>query len=117
MEERRIPRHIAIIMDGNGRWAKKRFMPRIAGHKAGSSRFVETVDVCNNMGVEYLTVYALSTENWSRDAEEISGLMTIMHAYIKKYVPELLKKNIRLRLLGDLSFFDEESRLSLLKSV
>ncbi|MBQ7646105.1 MAG: di-trans,poly-cis-decaprenylcistransferase, partial [Clostridia bacterium] len=84
---------------------------------AGSSRFVETVDICNNLGVEYLTVYALSTENWSRDSKEIAGLMEIMHDYIKRYVPELKKKNIRLRLLGDLSYFDEESRISLEKSV
>jgi len=117
MADRIIPRHIAIIMDGNGRWAKKRLLPRVAGHKAGSSRFVETVDICNNLGVEYLTVYALSTENWSRDSKEIAGLMEIMHDYIKRYVPELKKKNIRLRLLGDLSYFDEESRISLEKSV
>ncbi len=109
-------RHIAIIMDGNGRWAKKRLMPRTFGHSAGSETFVKTVDICNEAGLEFLTVYALSTENWNRSDEEIGGLMKIMHAYITKYVPELKRKNIRLKLFGDLSRFDERSREKLLES-
>lgn len=109
-------KHVAIIMDGNGRWAKKRLMPRTVGHSAGSETFVKIVDTCNESGLEYLTVYALSTENWNRSSEEIGGLMKIMHAYIAKYIPELKKKNIRLRLYGDLSRFDEKSREKLLES-
>lgn len=112
----RLPRHIAIIMDGNGRWATKRGLPRTAGHKVGSENFVKTVDACNRLGIEVLTVYAFSTENWQREEEEVKGILKIMHAYIVKYVPELMKKNIRLRILGDMSYFDEESRTALAKS-
>jgi undecaprenyl diphosphate synthase len=75
-------KHVAIIMDGNGRWAKKRLMPRTFGHSAGSETFVKIVDTCNESGLEYLTVYALSTENWNRSSDEIGGLMKIIHAYI-----------------------------------
>lgn len=109
-------KHVAIIMDGNGRWAKKRLMPRTFGHSAGSETFVKIVDTCNDSGLEFLTVYALSTENWNRSSEEIGGLMKIMHSYIAKYVPELKKKNIRLKLYGDLSRFDEKTREKLLES-
>lgn len=110
------PRHIAIIMDGNGRWAVRRGLPRTAGHRAGSENFVRTVDACSRLGIQVLTVYAFSTENWQRDAEEIEGILKIMRAYIVKYVPKLMEKNIRLRILGDLSYFDEKSRSSLLES-
>lgn len=111
-----MPRHVAIIMDGNGRWATRRGLPRTAGHKVGSENFVKTVDACIRLGLECLTVYAFSTENWQRSADEVEGIMKIMHAYIIKYVPELMKKNVRLRILGDLSYFDEESRKALLES-
>ncbi len=109
-------KHVAVIMDGNGRWAKKRLMPRTFGHSEGGEAFVKLVDTCNDSGLEYLTVYALSTENWNRSADEIGGLIKIMHAYIEKYSPMLKKKNIRLRLFGDLSRFDEKSREVLLRS-
>lgn len=111
-----LPRHLAVIMDGNGRWATKRGLPRTAGHKAGSENFVKIVDICSRIGLEVLTVYAFSTENWQRDAEEVKGILKIMHAYIVRYVPELMKKNIRLRILGDMSYFDEKSRASLAES-
>ena len=111
-----MPRHVAIIMDGNGRWATRRGLPRTAGHKVGSENFVKTVDACIRLGLECLTVYAFSTENWQRSADEVEGIMKIMHAYIIKYVPELIIKNVRLRILGDLSYFDEESRRALLES-
>ncbi len=111
-----LPRHLAIIMDGNGRWATKRALPRTAGHKVGSENFVKTVDICDRLGIECLTVYAFSTENWQRSAEEVEGILKIMHAYIIKYVPELMKKNIKLRILGDLSYFDEKSRTALEES-
>ncbi len=111
-----LPQHLAIIMDGNGRWAGKRGLPRTAGHKVGSENFVKTVDACNRMGIKVLTVYAFSTENWQRSAEEVAGLLKIMHAYIIKYVPELMEKNIRLRILGDMSYFDEDSAAALKRS-
>lgn len=111
-----LPKHIAVIMDGNGRWATRRGMPRTAGHKAGSENFVKTVDACNRLGIEVLTVYAFSTENWKRADDEVKGILKIMHAYIIKYVPELMEKNIRLRILGDMSYFDEESRRALAAS-
>ena len=112
-----IPNHLAIIMDGNGRWATKRHLPRTAGHKAGSENFVKTVDECQRLGIKYLTVYAFSTENWNRNQKEVDGIMEIMRSYIVKYVPILDKKNIRLRILGDLNYFDEESRNALIASV
>ena len=112
-----IPNHLAIIMDGNGRWATKRHLPRTAGHKAGSENFVKTVDECARLGIKYLTVYAFSTENWNRNQTEVDGIMEIMRSYIVKYVPILDKKNIRLRILGDLNYFDEESRNALIASV
>ncbi len=113
MSELRLPRHIAIIMDGNGRWAKKRLLPRTAGHKVGLDTFVNTVDNCSDMGIEYLTVYAFSTENWNREATEVSALMELMSRGIKKYEPEMVRKNIRLKLLGDLSMFEEKYRKAL----
>ena len=112
----KLPEHVAIIMDGNGRWATRRGLPRAAGHKAGSENFVRTVDICNRLGIKVLTVYAFSTENWQRDPEEVGGILKIMHAYIVKYVPELMKKNIKLRILGDMSYFDEKSRRALTES-
>ena len=111
-----LPQHLAIIMDGNGRWATKRGLPRTAGHKVGSENFVKTVDACNRLGIKVLTVYAFSTENWQRSAEEVAGLLKIMHAYIIKYVPELKEKNIRLRILGDMSYFDRDSAAALKQS-
>ena len=114
MPEMNIPRHIAIIMDGNGRWAKKRLLPRTAGHKVGLDTFVDTVDSCNELGIECLTVYAFSAENWSRAADEVSALMELMSKGITKYEPEMVKKNIKLRLLGDIDRFEPKYRNALL---
>jgi len=111
-----LPRHLAIIMDGNGRWATKRGLPRTAGHKAGSETFAKTVDACNRLGIQVLTVYAFSTENWQREEEEVNGILKLMHTYIVKYMPKLMELNIRLRILGDMSYFDEESRTALTES-
>ena len=105
-----VPRHIAMIMDGNGRWAKKRLLPRSAGHKAGLDTFVEICDACGELGVEYLTVYAFSTENWNRAPEEVSALMELMSRGITKYTPDLMRRNIRLKLLGDIDRFAEKYR-------
>ncbi len=114
MSEMQIPRHIAIIMDGNGRWAKKRLLPRTAGHKVGLDTFVNTVDSCSDMGVSCLTVYAFSSENWNRSAEEVSTLMELMSQGIVKYESEMVRKNIRLKLMGDIERFEPKYRNALL---
>ncbi|MBO4277479.1 MAG: isoprenyl transferase [Clostridia bacterium] len=101
----KLPRHIAIIMDGNGRWAKKRLLPRTAGHKAGFNTFVDTVDYCNQLGIEVLTVYAFSAENWNRDEKEVEALMDLIGRGIKRYMPDLIEKNIQLHLIGDIERF------------
>ncbi len=112
--ETRLPRHIAIIMDGNGRWAKKRFLPRTAGHKVGFETFADTVESCARLGIECLTVYAFSTENWNREQTEVSALMELMSNGIKKYESKLVENNIKLRLLGDLDRFEPQYREALL---
>ncbi|TCV90180.1 polyprenyl diphosphate synthase [Sulfurirhabdus autotrophica] len=101
-----IPRHIAIIMDGNGRWAKKRFMPRIAGHKRGVETVRDTIKACIDKGVEYLTLFAFSSENWRRPAEEVSLLMQLFVFALEKEVTRLHENNIRLIVVGDLSHFE-----------
>ena len=98
-----VPRHIAIIMDGNGRWAKKRGLPRTAGHKAGSEALRRIADYCHTIGVEYLTVYAFSTENWKRSEEEVGGIMKLLGAYLKEALRDMEKNRVRLRFFGDLS--------------
>lgn len=97
-----IPKHIAIIMDGNGRWAKKRFMPRTVGHKAGVEAIREIVKKCNTLKVQYLTVYAFSTENWSRPKEEVGVLMGLIVTYLQKELKELNENNVRIKTIGDI---------------
>jgi undecaprenyl diphosphate synthase len=101
-----IPRHVAVIMDGNGRWARKRFLPRVAGHKKGVETVRDMVKYCANMGVEYLTLFAFSSENWRRPADEVSFLMTLFMEALKREVNKLHQNNIRLILIGDRSRFD-----------
>lgn len=96
-----IPRHVAIVMDGNGRWAKKRFMPRFFGHKAGVDALVRTVLSCADRGVEYLTVFAFSSENWKRPTEEVSGLMGLVLVAVAKYLGKLADKGVRIKIIGD----------------
>ena len=98
-----IPKHIGIIMDGNGRWAKNRFLPRIAGHKEGMNRVVDIVEECCKIGVRTLTLYAFSTENWKRPEEEVSGLMNILVVYINSQLKRILENNIIFRVIGDYS--------------
>ena len=98
-----VPRHIAIIMDGNGRWAKKRGLPRTAGHKAGAEAFRKIANYCREIGVEYLTVYAFSTENWKRSADEVSGIMRLLGAYLKEALQDMEKNRVKFRFFGDLS--------------
>lgn len=99
--ERIIPKHIAIIMDGNGRWAKKRMMPRLAGHREGMKRVIDIVRYASDLGVESLTLYAFSTENWKRPAQEVNGLMDLLIDYVKLQLKELMKENVQVRLLGE----------------
>ncbi|EGV08713.1 isoprenyl transferase [Parvimonas sp. oral taxon 393] len=98
-----IPKHIGIIMDGNGRWAKNRFLPRIAGHKEGMNRVVDIVEECCKIGVKTLTLYAFSTENWKRPEEEVNGLMNILVFYINSQLKRILDNNIIFRVIGDYS--------------
>ncbi len=98
-----IPKHIAIIMDGNGRWAKKRGLPRNAGHRAGAETFRRIADHCNSIGVKYLTVYAFSTENWKRTEEEVSGIMFLLEKYLKEALQDMEKNRIHFQLFGDMS--------------
>ena len=97
------PRHIAIIMDGNGRWAKKRGLPRTAGHAAGAEAFRRTANYCRTLGVEYLTVYAFSTENWKRSADEVAGIMKLLGRYLEEALMDMEKNHVRFKFFGDLS--------------
>ena len=101
-----VPRHVAIIMDGNGRWAKRRFLPRIAGHKRGVEAVRRTVTACAESGVEFLTLFAFSSENWRRPAEEVSFLMQLFAVALEQEVAKLHENGIRLRVVGDLSPFE-----------
>lgn len=101
-----VPRHIAIIMDGNGRWAKKRFLPRVAGHKRGVETVRKVVRACMEHGVEYLTLFAFSSENWRRPIEEVSFLMGLFLRSLEQEVVNLHRNGIRLRVIGDLSRFE-----------
>ena len=109
----KVPRHVAIIMDGNGRWAKKRGLPRVAGHKAGAEAVRRTMQAAVDNGVEVLTLYAFSSENWKRSTEEIADLTGLMRFYLERELATLHKEGIRLKLIGDYSAFgpDLVSRL------
>ena len=103
-----VPRHIAIIMDGNGRWAKNRNLPRTAGHAAGAEAFRRIANYCRTLGVEYLTVYAFSTENWKRSAEEVAGIMKLLGAYLREALADMEKNHVRFKFFGDLSRLSPE---------
>ncbi|ENO90295.1 undecaprenyl diphosphate synthase [Thauera linaloolentis 47Lol = DSM 12138] len=103
-----VPQHIAIIMDGNGRWARKRFMPRVAGHSRGLESVRAVVKACVERGIEYLTLFAFSSENWRRPADEVSFLMQLFMRALRKEVARLDHNGIRLRVIGDMSRFDPE---------
>jgi undecaprenyl diphosphate synthase len=101
MSDPNTPRHVAIVMDGNGRWAKKRFMPRFFGHKQGVDALVRCVQLCADRGIEYLTVFAFSTENWKRPTEEVTGLMGLVLVAVSKYLGKLAGEGVRIRIAGD----------------
>ena len=102
LDPAKLPRHVAIIMDGNGRWAKKRGMPRTFGHKAGVEALREIIKMSDELGIEALTVYAFSTENWKRSADEVGALMGLLLEYFTKELEELHRKNVRIRILDDI---------------
>ena len=102
------PEHIAIIMDGNGRWAKQRGLPRTAGHKAGGEAFRRIANYCRTLGVKYLTVYAFSTENWKRSAEEVAGIMKLLARYLEEALRDMEKNAVTFRFFGDLSKLSPE---------
>ena len=109
----RVPQHIAMIMDGNGRWAKKHGKPRLAGHEAGSETVRRVMGYCRDAGVRYLTLYAFSTENWSRPPEEVSGLMNLLGCFISRYEADLMERNVRLRLIGNRSDLSPDLRIAI----
>ena len=102
-DKARLPRHIAIILDGNGRWARKRGLPRTAGHAAGAENFRKIATYCRDIGVDYLTVYAFSTENWKRPTDEVSTIMRLLDKYLQEAIDTMARDHIRLRILGDVS--------------
>lgn len=103
----RVPKHVAFVLDGNGRWATKRALPRTAGHKAGATKFEEITEICHDAGVETITAYAFSTENWKRSKEEIDGIIALLDTYLDDLIEIKYKKNIRLRVLGDNTAFPD----------
>ena len=102
------PRHIAIIMDGNGRWAKQRGLPRTAGHAAGAEAFRRIANYCRTLGVDYLTVYAFSTENWKRSQEEVAGIMKLLRRYLEEALRDMEKNRVCFRFFGDLTRLSPE---------
>ena len=112
-----LPRHVAIIMDGNGRWAKKRGLPRTAGHAAGAETFRSIAYYCRDLGIPYLTVYAFSTENWKRPAEEVSAIMDLLRKYLLEALEKMQKDGFRIRFLGDITALPEELRDLCLETV
>ena len=109
-EDSRVPRHIAIILDGNGRWAKKRGLPRTAGHAVGAETFRKIATYCKDIGVQYLTVYAFSTENWRRPQEEVSTIMKLLGNYLQEAIDTMEKEHIRLKIFGDTAALSAELR-------
>ncbi len=107
-KEKNIPEHVAIILDGNGRWAKKRFLPRKAGHAAGSKTVEQICEDAWNLGIQYLTVYAFSTENWNRPQDEVDALMKLLRQYLSDCIKRSSKNNMRVRVIGDITPLEED---------
>ena len=107
-QDKQVPRHVAIILDGNGRWARKRMLPRNAGHAAGSKNVEKICEAAWNMGIEYVTMYAFSTENWSRPQDEVDALMKLLHSYLKDCIKTSKKNNMQVRVIGDITRLEPE---------
>ena len=112
-----IPRHIAIIMDGNGRWANSHRLPRLAGHREGINSVREIVRICGEIGIEYLTLYTFSSENWNRPVKEVSSIMKLLFSTIKKEVQNLHKNNVRLLTIGKLDDLPQKSYLEIMEGI
>ena len=112
-----VPKHIAIIMDGNGRWAKERGLPRIAGHEQGAESVRAVTEACVELGIEFLTVYAFSTENWKRPAAEVSALWTLLEHFIAQETPTLMKNGVRLQAIGRLHELPESCQTALKEAI
>ncbi len=110
---RNVPRHVAIILDGNGRWAKKRFLPRNAGHAAGSKNVEKICAAAWDMGIEYVTMYAFSTENWSRPKDEVDALMKLLNNYLKDCINTSKKNNMQVRVIGNVSKLEESLQMKI----
>lgn len=113
--ELKAPNHVAIILDGNGRWAKKRFLPRKAGHVAGSKTVEQICEDAYNLGINYLTVYAFSTENWKRPQDEVDALMKLLRQYLKDCIKRSTKNNMCVRVLGDITPLDDDLKKSIIE--
>ena len=109
-QPRRIPTHIAIVMDGNGRWAKQRGLPRPAGHKAGAESFRTIANYAKSIGLQYLTVYAFSTENWKRPEDEVDAIMDLLEKYLREAIRDMDRNRVRFCFFGDLSRLSPELR-------
>ena len=101
MDNLKIPRHVAVIMDGNGRWAKSKGLPRKMGHVQGGKNVEDMLYVCDDLGIKYFTVYAVSTENWKRSEDEVADLMTLLRSYLSSGFKKAAKNNVRIRIIGD----------------
>jgi undecaprenyl diphosphate synthase len=112
-----IPQHIAIIMDGNGRWAKSRGLPRVQGHRAGAESVREAIDSCKELGVKYLTLYAFSSENWSRPQAEVSALMVLLEKFLDSKAADLMRQNVRLEVIGQIDRLPPSTRETLQKVI
>ncbi len=117
IDPRRVPRHIAIIMDGNGRWAHRRGLPRTAGHRAGVEALRRVVEACGDLGVEYLTLYTFSTENWRRPRAEVAALMDLLVESLQRYLDDLHHKGVRGRAIGDLAGLPAAPRAAIEEAV
>ena len=113
----KFPRHIAVIMDGNGRWAKKRRLPRLAGHKAGTEPVRKCVRACARIGIQHLTLYTFSLENWNRPRAEVSGLMLVLEEVLRREELELNQNNVRLNAIGRLDLLPESTRRTLQETI
>src|SRR5512136_1231832 len=112
-----IPTHIAIIMDGNGRWARSRGLPRLAGHRAGTENLRRIIEACVEFGIQYLTVYAFSTENWTRPPDEVQGLMRIFEDVLERELQELYDQGVQLRHIGRLDKLSPSFRQKVLHAI
>lgn len=113
LDETRLPQHVGIIMDGNGRWAQKRGLPRVFGHRAGAKTVRKIVEISAKIGLKCLSLFAFSTENWSRPEQEVKTLFNLLKQYIRKERENLKKNNIKLVVSGDISKLDEQTKISL----